>query len=409
MISIEEAGRKILERVEVLDRETVPLGEALGRTLAAPIAAADPIPPFDNSAMDGYAVRARETAGATEENPVRLAEIGSIAAGEVPSALVGPGQSMRIMTGAPMPEGADAVVMVEVTSPGGEGQVLISQPVEPRENVRYIGEDVVAGEEIFAAGSIVDPSVMGLAAAVGRAGLEVYRRPRVAIISTGDELTEPGEPLGPGQIHNSNAYSLAGQVLQAGGIPGRLGIARDTEADVRAHIEEALLAYDAVITSGGVSMGDYDVVKSVLTSLGEMVFWQVAVKPGKPLAFGVLKGVPVFGVPGNPAASMVSFEMFVRPSLLKMQGWRDLARPVEEAVFDRDVSKPVGRASVIRVSLERREGTLFASPAGPQGSAILKTMAHAQGLLIVPAEMGDVPAGSRFPVMLLGQSAGGPG
>jgi molybdopterin molybdotransferase len=405
MISIDEAGRTILERIGVLGPETVRLEDALGRTLAAPIVAAAPIPPFDNSAMDGYAVRAQDTAGATEARPATLDQIGEVAAGALPPAPVGPGQAIRIMTGAIMPDGADAVVMVEDTAVGGPGEVLVSVPVQASENVRYTGEDVSAGQEVFGVGAVVDPSVMGLAAAVGRAELSVYRRPRVAILSTGDELAEPGTPLGPGQIHNSNAYSLTGQVLDAGGLPERLGIARDTEAEVRSRIEGALASCDAVITSGGVSMGDYDVVKAVLAELGEMVFWQVAVKPGKPLAFGVLRGVPVFGVPGNPAASMVSFEMFVRPSLLKMQGRSDVARPVEEAALVHGVKKSPGRASVVRVTLERRDGRLFAASSGAQGSGILTTMARAEGLMIVPAEAGDAAAGDRFPVMLLGDRA----
>jgi molybdopterin molybdotransferase len=400
VISIEEARERILARIERLPTQAVPVVDAFRRTLAESVVAHDAIPPFDNSAMDGYAVIAADTAGASPDAPVTLTETGSVAAGYVPGHAVGSGEAIRIMTGAPMPEGADAVVMIEDTTTDG-GKVTIAREARAKDHVRFAGEDIPPGATAVEAGTMMKPAHIGLAAALGYAELTVSVRPKVAIISTGDELVEPGTPLAPGQIRNSNAFSIAAQVLEAGGEPIRLGIAKDTEDDVRAKLAEGLAAADAVITTGGVSVGDYDVVKAVLESMGEMVFWTVAMKPGKPLAFGILSGKPVFGVPGNPATSVVSFETFIRPALLKMQGRTNLLRPVAHAVLDVALKKKPGRAHLVRAVVRHEADGLHASPAGPQGSAVLSTMTRADALLVLAREAEGYEAGDKVPAILI--------
>lgn len=402
MLSIDEARERILERVDRLGTEAVPVADAAGRVLAADLVSDEAIPPFDNSAMDGYAVIAADTADASDDAPVTLTAIGEVAAGQVADAAVGAGEALRIMTGAPMPAGADAVVMVEYTrTREGDSDVELTRPVAEGENLRRAGEDVSPGQRVIEAGTLLNPAHIGLAAALGHAELTVGARPTVAIISTGDELVEPGTPLGPGQIRNSNAFSIAAQVSEAGGAPLRMGIARDTEDDVRAKVTEALERADVVVTTGGVSVGDYDVVKAVLESMGDMVFWKVAMKPGKPLAFGVLEGKPVFGVPGNPATSLVIFETFIRPALLKMQGRTRLLRPQVEAVLDVPLKKKGDRAHLIRGVVRFEPDGAHAGPAGPQGSAVLTTMARANALLVLERERTAYEAGERVTAILL--------
>lgn len=401
MITIDEAREQILARVEALPTEYVGLDEAGWRTLAEPLVARDPLPLFDNSAMDGYAVNAADTVGATAERTVVLTVRGdAIAAGARPSEAVAEGEARRIMTGAPMPEGADAVVMVEQTIAQGS-TIRVSAGVIPGQNVRYAGEDIEAGTEALAPGTLFRAPHVALAAALGYATVRVYRRPKVAIIATGDELVEPGEPLGPGQIRNSNAYAIAAQVQAAGGIAVRLPIARDTAADVRTALAGAAAQADVIVSTGGVSVGDYDVVRDVLASVGEMVFWSVAVKPGKPLAFGIIRGRPFFGVPGNPSASIISFEMFIRPALLKMQGRTSLFRPTATCILDEPISNAPGRTNLIRAVVEQRADKLRARPVGAQGSAILSSLAAADALLVVPAEVASLAEGHRVTAILL--------
>ncbi len=412
MISVDEALAEILSHVRPLDAERVQVLDALGRVLAEEIVSDIDIPPFDNSAMDGYAVRAADIAGAAPESPVRLRVAGSVAAGYVAEQRVEPGTAIRIMTGAPLPAGADAVVPFEDTGDMDRPkQVRLEEPaaeidvrraVRARDHTRPAGEDIRRGEMAMGAGRVIRPQEIGVLASLGRETVLVHRRPRVAILATGDELLEIHEPLAPGKIRNSNEYTNAALVMRTGGVPVRLGIARDTRTDLTAKIRQGLQqGADLFLTSGGVSVGDYDVVKDVLGSEGEMQFWQVNMKPGKPLAFGLLPGgVPLIGLPGNPVSAMVSFEQFARPAILKMLGHRDLAKPTVRAILDQPVSNS-GRRGVIRVVVTRQADGYHARTTGEQGSGVLTSMAKANGLAVVPEGIEHVDAGSELAVQML--------
>ena len=324
MISVEDAQKSILDMIRPMGRERAGLLNSLGRVLAEDVHSSRAIPPWNNSAMDGYALRAEDVAGASRETPKALRVIEEIQAGVVATREVGPGEAIKIMTGAPIPGGADAVVLVEETERISGDEVHIFLSVREGEAVRLAGEDVKPGETVLAQGARLGPASLGMLANIGRPSVYVYQKPRVAILATGEELVDLGDTPDVGQIFNSNSYALAAQVLEAGGEPLLLGIARDNAEDLQRHIEDGLAA-DLMITSGGVSVGDFDLVKSTLGGLGnDMRFWRVRMKPGKPMAFGVLNDKPVFGLPGNPVSTMVSFELFVRPSLLKMQGHKRL-------------------------------------------------------------------------------------
>jgi molybdopterin molybdotransferase len=412
LISVDEALAEILSHIRPLEPEQVSILDALGRVLVESIVSDTNIPPFDNSAMDGYAVRSADVADATPESPVSLAVIGSVAAGYVAGMRVLSGTAVRIMTGAPLPEGADAVVPYEDTSdfdrPKEErlttpaNEVEIRETVEPRDHVRPAGEDIHRGELVLEPGRIIRPQEIGVLASLGHEHILVHRRPRVAILATGDELLEVHEPLEPGKIRNSNEYTNAALVSRTGGIPIRLGIARDTEADLTAKMRAGLnQGADLFLTSGGVSVGDYDVVKDVLGTEGEMQFWQVCMKPGKPLAFGLLHGgVPLIGLPGNPVSAMVSFEQFARPAILKMLGYTDLTKPAIRAVVDTPLTNS-GRRGFVRVIVERGEDGYHARTTGEQGSGVLTSMSRANGLAIVPEETLYVEAGSELVVQML--------
>jgi molybdopterin molybdotransferase len=412
LISVEEALAEILGRVRPLEPERVPILNAQGRVLAEDIISEIDIPPFDNSAMDGYAVRALDVAAASPETPVRLDVVGSVAAGYVAGQRLAAGTAIRIMTGAPLPEGADAVVPYEDTSdfdrPKGErltrpaAEVDVRKPVRPRDHVRPAGEDILQGELVMAPGRIIRPQEIGVLASLGHETVLVHRQPRVAILATGDELLEIHEPLEPGKIRNSNEYTNAALVVRTGGIPIRLGIARDTEADLRAKIQSGLeQGADLFLTSGGVSVGDYDVVKDVLDAEGQMQFWQVCMKPGKPLAFGLLSGgVPLIGLPGNPVSAMVSFEQFARPAILKMLGHADLAKPTVRAVIDEPLTNS-GRRGFVRVVVTRQPDGYHARTTGEQGSGVLTSMAKANGLVIVPEDVYHIEAASQVTVQML--------
>jgi len=417
LISVEEALTEILSHVHPLEPERIPILEALGRVLAEEIVSEIDIPPFDNSAMDGYAVQSADIAGATAESPVALTVLGSVAAGYVAGARVQPGKAIRIMTGAPLPDGADAVVPIENTNdavrskserldaPSDVVQVLVA--VGPGDHVRPSGEDVRRGERVMVPGRLIRPQEIGVLASLGHETVLVHRQPRVAILATGDELLEVHEPLAPGKIRNSNEYTNAALVARTGGIPLRLGIARDTVADLTAKIRSGLeQSADLFLTSGGVSVGDYDVVKDVLGAEGQMQFWQVNMKPGKPLAFGLLthpalkRSVPLLGLPGNPVSAMVSFEQFARPAILRMLGHTDLAKPTVQAVLEEPVSNS-GRRGFIRVVVSHRDGGYYARTTGEQGSGVLTSMAKANGLAIVPEGIYRVTAGTEVTVQML--------
>ncbi len=400
MLSLQEAQSRVLGAMGTTEVVTRNILEAWGHTLAEDITAPHPVPPFDNSAMDGYAVRAADVAAATPGGPVRLRVLEDLPAGYVSGREVGPGEAVRIMTGAPLPPGADAVVPVENTRAEG-WEVLVLEPVSSGENVRRAGEDVREGETVLRRGTRIGPAEMGMLASLGRAEVPCHRKAIVGIISTGDELLEPGEELRPGKIRDSNSFSLFGLVLEADAVPLRLGPVRDDPDLLERVILENVEKVDAFVTSGGVSVGDYDVVKEVLQRVGEMEFWKVAMRPGKPQAFGRVGGRPLFGLPGNPVSVMVSFEMFVRPALLKMMGRREIFRPTVTAVLDTPVGRKKGRTELIRVVAEWKEGRYHARVTGPQGSGILKSMVLGNALAVLPEEVGRLEAGEEVTLYLL--------
>ena len=401
MITIDEALDRILSEISAPRGEEVPLLDALGRASAEGIVAQEKVPGFANSAMDGFAV----SGAALESGRREFRVVFDIPAGRYVGEPVGPAEAARIMTGAPLPPGVDTVVQVEHTTLDGD---VITVEIAPAvgANVRDAGEDVDAGDVIFEPGALLGAAEIGLLAAVGVQRVRVTRRPRVAILATGSELVAPGQPLAPGQIRNSNSYTAYGQVLAAGGDPILLGIARD-DLDETRRLLAAALENDVVITSGGVSVGDYDFVKQVQDELGvERRFWGVRTKPGKPMAFGVRGGALVFGVPGNPVAAMVGFELYVRPALLALQGRRDIYRPWFYARSAEPVRPSKDRTEVRRCLLTHDpDGILRFTTTGPQGSGILSSMAGAEALCFVPPEYPGGEVGTELLVTLLGGSA----
>ena len=401
MLSVEEAGKRILAAFSVLPPERTPLLETLGLTLAEDVVAGFSIPPLANSAMDGYAVRVEDTRGASVENPRRLRISSNLAAGYVSDRRVEPGTAIRIMTGAPVPEGTEAVIQVELTEREGD-EVLVQAEVGPGRNVRQAGEDVQAGQTVLRQGARIRPAEVGVLASLGLRDVSCVRRPRVGILATGDELLEPGETLQPGKIYNANAYSTAAQVREAGGVPVMLGIARDTTESLSEKIRYALeQGADMLISSGGVSVGDFDLVKDMLASQGEIDFWQVNMKPGKPLAFGQLGGVPMIGLPGNPVSSMISFELFGRPAIQKMMGQPVTPRPQVHAQMRDYYKKTDDRRHFIRVRVEGGDGASTATLTGDQGSGILTSLSRANGLAVIPEDWPDVRPGQRVAVWIL--------
>lgn len=399
MLSVEEALARVLAAIPVLGSETVELAAALGRVLAEPVTATRDLPPWDNSSMDGYALRAADTGGATAERPARLSLLGAIPAGAVADRPVGAGEAYRILTGAPMPPGADAVAPQEDVRREG-GAVLVARPVPAGSFVRPRGEDIRAGERVLGPGAVLGAAALGVLAALGRPLVRVHQRPRVAILSTGDELVDVDVAPGPGQIPNSNTYTLSAQVREAGGVPVNLGIARDSREDLEEHFRWGLAA-DMLVSSAGVSVGDRDFVRGVMEKLGaELDFWKVSMRPGKPLTFGRVGGRPFFGLPGNPVSSMVTFELFVRPALRRMAGDPRLFRPRATAYLAAPLDNPGPRHGYLRVRLAEQEGRLIARATGEQGSGILKSMLLADGLAVVPPDT-RIEAGRPIEVILL--------
>lgn len=410
-ISVDEALDYILQRVTQLDGEQTSIVEVLGRVLAEDVFSTVDIPPFANSAMDGYAVRAEDVVGASPESPVRLRVIAEVPAGAVPDCSVETGTGVRIMTGAPVPPGSDAVVPFELTSEssGGSewasGEIAIFEPVRAGDNVREAGEDIRKGRKVLSAGHVLRPPDIGVLAAMGYPWVKVVRRPRVAILATGDELVGVDEPVTPGKIRNSNEYTTIALVKRYGGVPVSLGIARDTAEDLTTKIH-AGLAQDVhlFLTSAGVSVGDFDMVKNVLAAEGEMHFWQVAIKPGKPLAFGSVGDVPLLGLPGNPVAAMIAFEVFARPAILKLGGYPDWEKPTVRAVLEEDVYNS-GRRHYMRARVRWKDDGYHVTTRGSgvqvQGSGILSSLVWANGLVVVPEEVTFIEAGSSVEVWML--------
>ena len=393
MLSVDEAIQRILARVQRTARTGVELSHAVGCVLAEPVVSRRALPPFSNSAMDGFAVRAAEL-------PATLPIAGTIAAGAPPTAVLAPGTAQRIMTGAPVPDGADAVVIREdVTETDGRVELPAASPGQ---NIRRAGEDCAIGDEVLSPGTPLGPGEIGLCAALGIREIPVARNPSVALLSTGDELVDIDVEPSPGQIVNSNAYALAVQIVEAGGQPLQLGIAPDDREAVIARLRYGVEA-DVLLTSGGVSAGDFDLVRECFAEVGiEIDFWKVAIKPGKPLVFGVAQtGALVFGLPGNPVSSMVSFELFVRPAILAMQGARRIHRPRAPVRLASAYHKAPGRQHYIRARLTREGGELIAHAHAQQGSGMLRSMVGVDALVEVPAQSGDVPAGTVLTALLL--------
>ena len=408
MLSYEQALEQILSGIEPLVARSVPLSSALGRILAEDITSGVDLPPFDNSAMDGYAVIAADTTGASAQQPVNLLVIETIAAGKAPRKSVASGLASRIFTGGVVPLGADAIVPIEDTAPASKpGSVAVTLPAGVGQFLRRRGSDVTAGSTVLSAGTAIRPYEICLAAAVGRGKLRVVGQPKVAIIATGNELVDPGEALlRPGQIYSSNPYALSAQATACGAaVCGRFR-AGDTIASVRKALDRAIAAgADVIVSSGGVSVGEFDVVRPAieLGGAGAIDFWRVSIRPGKPLAFGHYKGCRFFGLPGNPVSSMVTFELFVRPALRRLAGHaKELcARQTVGVTLLEDARHEVGRRSFVRAVTSAVDGKLVTRPLAGQSSHMISTMCEANSLLIVPEDVAVIEAGRPASAILL--------
>ena len=401
MLSVEEALARILAAITPLDVIQVPLPEATGMVLAQDIIAREDIPPFANSAMDGFALRSSDSQP-TGGKPARLRITGTIAAGESTEQSVTEGTTMRIMTGAPVPPGADSVIQVELTQPAADGAefVEILQPGAVGNNIRPSGEDMQRGQVVIKQGTEIRAWEIGILATLGYAYVPVIRRPRVAILGTGDELIEIDQELQPGKIRNSNSYLLEAAVRNAGGEPYRLGVAADTEESLREKLSEAR-SYDLILTSGGVSVGDFDLVKQMLTEQGEINFWRINMRPGKPVAFGHIGTTPLLGLPGNPVSTAVTFELFGRPVLRKMQGQTRLLKPQIDVIVIDGVQDLAQRRHYVRAHVQWEGQRFLAQTTGNQGSHILTSLLNANALLIVPEGGATVAPGATVKAMML--------
>jgi molybdopterin molybdotransferase len=412
MLSVEEALDKILSFVTVLEAEEKPILDCLGQVLAEDIYASFNVPLSDNSAMDGYAVQSTSILGASRKQPKVLCVTGELAAGSVTDLVVEPGTAIRIMTGASIPNSADVVVPFEDTDEkarrgvlDSENEIGIYSELKPGSNIRLSGEDAAKGELVIKKGKLLFPADIGVLASLGKGKVSVVRRPIVGILATGNEVVDVNQPLLPGKLYNSNSYSVAAQVLRYGGIPRLLGIAQDNVEQLTLALRQGL-GCDLLITSGGISVGDYDVVKEVLRMEGDISFWTVRIKPGKPLAFGTFKGsdnkkISHLGLPGNPVSSMVTFEIFARPAIYKMMGRVDLARSTIKAVMKNQVKNSDGRRIFARVVVSKKGNKYFARLTGQQGSGILTSMVKANGLAIIPETTSEIKPGAIVDVIML--------
>lgn len=405
MISVDDALAHILTHVRPLDAVEVPLLSALGLVLTEDVEANEDVPPFQNSAMDGFALRAADTAGALPDRPVHFEVVETVAAGTLGRQRIETGQAARIMTGAPLPSGADTVVRFEETDESdqvsfqGMKTVGIRRELKPHDNVRDSGEDLRQGALALGKGTRVRPGEIGVLAALNRGHVSVHRRPRVAILATGDEVVDIGSSLEPGQIRNSNSYMVAAAVQRCGGDAQLLGVARDTRTELQSKLHGAS-APDFLVSSGGVSHGDYDMVKDVLQREGQIDIWQVRMKPGKPLAFGMLGDVPLLGLPGNPAAALVSFEQFGRPAILRMLGREDVRIPEAEATLAERIPNRGGRRHFVRGIVEQTSNGLTARTTGIHGSAMLSAVVKSNCFIVIPEDCDLAEAGQRVTVQL---------
>lgn len=403
MTTCRDALRLILESVAPLPPRSTPLFDALGLVLADRVVSPETVPPFTNSAMDGYAVRADDLAAAAPGAPLLLDVLSDLPAGSVATDEVRPGTAIRIMTGAPLPAGADSVVPVEATTSEGN-RVRIAAPVKKGANVRLAGEDLREGDELLPAGFALTPAALGILASAGLAEISVRPRVRVAILTTGDELVDASAKPGPGQIRDSNVQTMCGQAAAFGAVPVPIPRVPDTREAVAAALTRARAEADVIVTNGGISVGDYDFIKAVLADFGAReVFWKVKQKPGGPLGFWLWDGTPVFGIPGNTVAAMVCMEEYVRPALRKMMGHARLLRPEVTAVFEGAFRKsaPDGKVHLIRVRARREGDRVIVAPSGPQGSGILSSMLRSNALALVPADANALATGDEVTVHLI--------
>jgi molybdopterin molybdotransferase len=401
MLSVEEALERILGEIHPLPAVRVPLADALGLVLAEDVVAQEDMPPFANSAMDGFALRSQDSQPQNGQPP-RLRVTGSVAAGYVTDHPVQAGTAQRIMTGAPVPPGADAVIQIELTRYDGPQStwVEVLQPVMPGNNVRPAGEDMQRGQTVLRQGTEIGAWEIGLLATIGLATVPVIRQPQVAILGTGDEIIDVDQPLAPGKIRNSNSYLLEAATRRAGARPVRLGIARDTVESLREKFAQAMHS-DLIITSGGVSVGDFDLVKNIMAEQGEINFWRINMRPGKPVAFGHIGQVPLLGLPGNPVSAAVTFELFGRPVLRKMLGHTRLQRPQVPVVVEDGVRDKAMRRHYVRAHVSWREGRLIARTTGNQGSNIMTSLVDANALLIVPEGGTEIRPGATVQALML--------
>ncbi|MBA2277733.1 MAG: molybdopterin molybdotransferase MoeA [Chloroflexia bacterium] len=409
LLGVDEALNHILAHAQPLSAVRIPLTDARGLVLAENVVARNNVPPFTNSAMDGFAVQAADTIGATVATPITLRVVGVVAAGEEPNCVVEPGCAVRIMTGAVLPEGADAVVRFEETDEPISGHhslraVQILHEAKWHDNIRLAGEDISRGSLAMSSGVELRAAHLGLLASLGWEEVTAHRRPRVGILSTGNEVVASGSRRRAAQIRDSNSVTLHALVEDAGGLPIPLGVVRDDMVALRHSLRGAVveLGVDLLLTSGGVSVGDYDMVKDALRAEGEIAVWQVRIKPGKPLAFGVVGGTPLLGLPGNPVAAAVSFLQFGRPMIRRMSGRRSTELPTVVATLAAPVDNRGHRRHYVRVRLERRGEEYRALPVGEQGAGILSSLAMADGLLVIPEEVSVAEMGMRLPVQVLG-------
>lgn len=401
MMSVEEALARILAEISPLPVTQVSLPDTLGLVLAEDVVAQEDIPPFANSAMDGFALLSRDSQP-RDGQPPRLHVIGGVAAGYVAEQEVREGTAMRIMTGAPVPPGADTVIQVELTrSDGPESEYVdILEAVSPGNNIRPAGEDMRRGQTILTRGTEIGPWEIGVLATLGWANVPAIRRPHVAIVGTGDEVIDVNQPLRPGKIRNSNSYLLEAAVREAGAIPHRLGIAQDTVESLREKFSEAVQS-DLIITSGGVSVGDFDLVKNIMAEQGQINFWRINMRPGKPVAFGHIGGVPLLGLPGNPVSAAVTFELFGRPVIRKMLGHTRLLHPQVEVTVEDGVSDRAMRRHYVRAHVEWRDGHFIAHTTGNQGSNITTSLLNANALVIVPEGGYTIEPGATAQAIML--------